>query len=271
MIKYKLFIFFTILIFASFSLSATQQEEVSHNNKVEFNVAEFVKKINSLLEDTSSTEQEDSVETDNSVATTASAGLSNYLMGWEAYVKTGNMHIAYYDGKKGVAKYPKGYPTIGFGHLAIEKHVLETVHEINGVKYRAMTHENVQALLREDIAIREKCVMNAVVKTGKYFGDKGGIGGLGLSLNQGQFDALVSFCFGGCGRFFKSSILKVLRTVPMADASFKTKLKEAFLSYAYADTRRTIEYKMFVGEPISHGESNNFFDAYNPNKLVPVF
>ncbi len=199
--------------------------------------------------------------------TKASANLSNYVMGWEAYVKTENYHIAYYDGSK---RYPpKGYPTIGYGHLATDKHKLETTYTISGKKYRAMTHANVQKLVREDIRKREKYVMNAVVNTEKYHNGKEYVKGLGLSLNQGQFDALVSFGFGGVGRFYNSRILTVLREVPMSDPNFKSKLKIAFLSYSYSKTRRTTEYKMFVGEPTNYKKSNNLFSAYNPNKLVP--
>lgn len=89
-------------------------------------------------------------------------------------------------------------PTIGVGHLLKKDELSSGKIVIDGVpvKYaNGLTQEQVSALLEQDLRPAEQAV-NAGVK---------------VSLNQNQFDALVSFTFNtGNQAFTGSTLLKLL-------------------------------------------------------------
>lgn len=77
-----------------------------------------------------------------------------------------------------------GIWTVGYGHVGPE------VRE--GLE---ITQARAEELLLEDIADAEKCVRNSV----------------SVALTEGEFSALVSFCFNlGCGRLRGSTLLRKL-------------------------------------------------------------
>lgn len=86
-----------------------------------------------------------------------------------------------------------GVPTIGYGHT-------------RGVKMGDVcTREEAEQFLREDVSLCESCVNSHVTF---------------LQLTQGEFDALVDFCFNlGCGALASSTLLKKLNTGDVAGAA----------------------------------------------------
>lgn len=80
-----------------------------------------------------------------------------------------------------------GYPTIGYGHK------ITLAERTAGLK--TVTEQEATRLLAADVATAEAAV-NRLVK---------------VALNQGQFDALVSFVYNvGAGAFSRSTMLKLL-------------------------------------------------------------
>ena len=82
---------------------------------------------------------------------------------------------------------PEGQMTIGYGHVILphEEHLLTAT----------LTEAEATVLLRDDCAIAESAVLNAV----------------NVELNQNQFDALVSFTFNtGGGALRSSTLLRLL-------------------------------------------------------------
>jgi lysozyme len=100
--------------------------------------------------------------------------------------------------KSEVYKDSAGLPTIGVGHLLTKSELSSGKIVINGVAVsyaNGLTDQQVTNLLAQDVKPAEQCV-NSGVK---------------VSLNQDQFDALVSFTFNvGGGAFTNSTLLKVL-------------------------------------------------------------
>lgn len=104
-------------------------------------------------------------------------------------------------------KCPAGVWTIGYGHT-------------NGVKPgMTITTQQADTLLRGDLLPFETYVRN-----------------LELDLTQGQFDALVDFCFNlGTGSLGKSTLLqKVKLYCKTKDESFVKVIKEEFAKWVYA-------------------------------------
>ncbi len=116
---------------------------------------------------------------------TVSEKLLDLLMEWEGFYTE-----AYPDGG--------GVLTIGIGHVLTRTERLTGRISINGVSIRwkdGITREQVRQLKLQDLARFEK-VVNRGVK---------------VSLEQNEFDALVSLAFNiGDGAFLKSTLLKVL-------------------------------------------------------------
>lgn len=98
-----------------------------------------------------------------------------------------------------------GKLTIGYGHT-------------KGVKSgQAITQKQAEALLKGDLLPNEKFV-----------------GNLGLDLTQGQFDALVDFCFNlGTVSLYDSTLLKKIRT----KASEK-EIRAEFARWVYCNGRK---------------------------------
>lgn len=85
-------------------------------------------------------------------------------------------------------KKPIGNPTIGIGHLIIQK-------ELYPYYPQALTTKQVYELFKKDLLRYEKAI-NSHVK---------------VMINQNQFDALVSFCFNiGINGFIGSTALRLL-------------------------------------------------------------
>lgn len=104
-------------------------------------------------------------------------------------------------------KCPAGVWTIGFGHT-------------KGVKMgQTITKAQAKTLLRGDLLPCEEYVR-----------------GLNLELTQGQFDALVDFCFNlGTGSLGKSTLLqKVKLYCKTKDESLVKRIKEEFTKWVYA-------------------------------------
>jgi len=91
-----------------------------------------------------------------------------------------------------------GLPTIGVGHLLTESEKNGGCLTINGEQIpwqNGITKEQALALLAQDVGWAEEAI-NKLVQ---------------VSLNQNQFDALVSFIFNvGIGAFRNSTLLRVL-------------------------------------------------------------
>jgi lysozyme len=91
-----------------------------------------------------------------------------------------------------------GLPTIGVGHLLTKSELSSGKISIKGVAVaygNGLTNQQVTDLLSQDVKPAEQSVNN----------------GVKVSLNQNQFDALVSFTFNvGGGAFSSSTLLKVL-------------------------------------------------------------
>src|SRR5436853_1141896 len=100
--------------------------------------------------------------------------------------------------KTTVYKDSAGLPTIGVGHLLTKSELSSGKITINGlpVKYHdGLTEQQVADLLAQD-------VQSAVAAVSSH---------VKVSLNQNQFDALVSFAFNvGVGAFTGSTLLRVL-------------------------------------------------------------
>lgn len=98
-------------------------------------------------------------------------------------------------------KCPAGVWTIGYGHTRTAREGM------------IITIDEAEALLRDDCRDAEKC-----------------INGMGLDLNQNQFDALVSFVFNlGCGSFTRSTLLQKIR---MGDT--EDHIKTEFRKWVYS-------------------------------------
>jgi len=82
---------------------------------------------------------------------------------------------------------PAGVWTIGYGHT-------------DGVRLgQRITAQEAEECLRRDLKVAQSCI-NASVKR---------------PLSQGQYDALVSFCFNvGCGAFLRSTLLRMVKADP---------------------------------------------------------
>lgn len=116
----------------------------------------------------------------------------NLLMQWEGF-------------KMQVYKDSAGLPTIGVGHLLTPGEHSSGRISINGdavVYGGGLTEPQVQDLLAQDLGRFVEALTECV----------------SVTLEQNQFDALVSFCFNvGIENFKKSTLLKILNTGGFAD------------------------------------------------------
>ena len=89
-------------------------------------------------------------------------------------------------------KCPAGIPTIGYGHT----------HNVN--MNDTITQEQAEAFLRHDLKIHGDNILKLVK----------------VSLNQNQFDSLVSFEYNvGYGNFARSTMLKMINARKFKDAA----------------------------------------------------
>lgn len=108
---------------------------------------------------------------------------------------------------------PAGHATIGYGHLLHRGPV--TVADRK--RWGALTRQEGLKLLRQDVAIFEAAVNDAVK----------------VKLTQGQFDALVSFTFNlGGGALRGSTLLKLVNSKRFESAA------DEFGKWVYADGKR---------------------------------
>ena len=91
-----------------------------------------------------------------------------------------------------------GFPTIGYGHL------LKGPETVNGKFSHGIDEVQATEILVADVCDAEQAVERLVK----------------VPLTQGQFDALVDFCFNlGSGRLASSTLLKLLNGGNYADAA----------------------------------------------------
>jgi lysozyme len=116
-----------------------------------------------------------------------------------------------------------GFPTIGYGHRLRPQESFPA----------GMTETQAAALLASDVADAEKSVSRLVR----------------VEITQGQFDALVDFCFNlGAGRLAASTLLRELNAGHYADAALQ------LLVWDHAGgevnqglkTRREAEYRLWT-------------------------
>jgi len=125
-----------------------------------------------------------------------------------------------------------GHCTIGYGHLVhynpcdVKKYASEQQY-INGITMKKAT-----VLLQTDVAVAEKAVNKLVT----------------ITLNQNQFDALVSLVFNiGAGAFSTSTLLKVINSnqLNQAPSAFRMwnktggKISAEKLKFVYFISRRS--------------------------------
>lgn len=93
---------------------------------------------------------------------------------------------------------PAGYPTIGYGH------VIRPTEKV--LFYNGITKEKSDVLLREDVVWAARAVNNLIWSI----------------INQGQFDALVSFTFNlGSGALQSSTLRRVINRGEYWDAPYQ--------------------------------------------------
>lgn len=120
-----------------------------------------------------------------------------------------------------------GLPTIGYGHLIKKNENFITI-----------TEEIAEKLLIDDLVHAEQCI-NTNVK---------------VTLNQNQFDALVSFVFNiGCNRFKTSTLLKKLNENNMIAASLE------FLRWNKVTDMKTHEMRIVEGLKKRRENEKNLF------------
>ncbi len=153
---------------------------------------------------------------------TSSTGL-NHLKTMEAF-----MSKLYNDGPNKKT----GHCTIGYGHLVhynhcnVKKYVSEHKY-INGISIKQAT-----VILQKDLSIAEKGINKLVT----------------LTLNQNQFDALVSLVFNiGVGAFSSSTLLKVINNNQLNNvpAAFQMWKKTSGKISAGLINRRESENRLF--------------------------
>jgi lysozyme len=117
-----------------------------------------------------------------------------------------------------------GLATIGYGHRVVPPESFP-----NGV-----TEEQATALLLSDVRRAEQAVSHLVA----------------VPLSQGQFDALVDFCFNvGAGRLATSTLLKELNAGQYAHAGLELLRWDCAAGQPNADlkARRTAELQLWIG------------------------
>lgn len=125
-----------------------------------------------------------------------------------------------------------GHCTIGYGHLVhynpcdVKKHASEQQY-INGITMKKAT-----ALLQKDVAVAEKAINKLVT----------------ITLNQNQFDALVSLVFNiGAGAFSTSTLLKAINSnqLDQTPSAFRMWKKTGGKISAGLINRREAEIRLF--------------------------
>lgn len=119
-----------------------------------------------------------------------------------------------------------GFPTIGYGHkLNLAAH--ESFPQ-------GVTEEQASQLLQQDISTAEQAVMRLVR----------------VPLTQGQFDALVDFCFNlGQGRLASSTMLRDLNAGNYKAAAEQMLVWDhaGMVEVPALKARRQAEFKLFTG------------------------
>lgn len=139
-----------------------------------------------------------------------------------------------------------GIRTIGYGHVGPEA--------IEGCE---ITEEQADRILRSDLGSAIKCVNDAVR----------------VSLTQGQFDALVDFCFNtGRGNFLGSSLLRLVNRDEFSNAAAQ------FGLWVHAGgrvipglvRRRAAEAALFAGSEFNSAEEVAKSSKQNPHRSTDV-
>jgi lysozyme len=131
-----------------------------------------------------------------------------------------------------------GFKTIGVGHLLTQDELDSGILYIGDqeVEWReGLTDDDVVALLAQDVGPREDVVNDCVT----------------TSLEQCQFDALVSFVFNvGDGAFRKSTLLRLINqgTFSLVPEQFMRWNKAGGRVVAGLNNRRSNEVRLWLGE-----------------------
>jgi lysozyme len=140
--------------------------------------------------------------------------------------------------KNDVYKDVANFKTIGVGHLLTKDERASGILYIGDqeVEWRdGLTDDDVVALLAQDVGPREDVVNDCVT----------------TSLEQGQFDALVSFVFNvGDGAFRKSTLLRLINqgTFSLVPEQFMRWNKAGGRVVAGLNNRRSNEVRLWLGE-----------------------
>lgn len=139
-----------------------------------------------------------------------------------------------------------GVWTIGYGHTGPEVHAGQHI-----------TEPAAEVLLLADLGVAIECVRRAVK----------------VELTQGQFDALVDFCFNaGCGNFLGSSLLRLINAGEMASAArqFGLWVHAAGRIIPGLVRRRAAEARLFAGSGFNSAEEVAKSAEQNPHGSTDV-
>lgn len=151
--------------------------------------------------------------------------------------------IKRYEGfRKSVYLDVAGLKTVGVGHLLTKDELAGNYVSIGGKRVfldRALTDDEVNQLLRQDLQPKEQTVRSAIQ----------------VQLTQSQYDMLVSLCFNiGSGAFAKSTLVRQINSgnFEAAPAGFLMWVKAGGRTVKGLVNRRQAEASNFRGTPVTN-------------------